>query len=180
MQIKPLTALVMLLSLLFVPNMLCAGEQDFEEIRHKLASGDYEIRKSAVHELIDAGKAHKLSRKEIDLLLPCLKSDSDWRIKVESAMALLYARDSDWVIDPLIAALQDRGEKSSGSGNVPLYASDTLAELGDSRALKPLREWLKYLESNPNIYPHSRTLLIERTKKLIVKLEENVRKQVGA
>jgi hypothetical protein len=92
---------------------------------------------------------------------------------------LLYAKDSESVIEPLIAAMQDRDEKSSGEGNVPLYASGTLVELRDARALKPLYEWLEYIESNPGVYPHTRKALIEGTKRHIAKLEENVKRKVA-
>ena len=162
------------LSLLSPPNASCAEKQDLEEMRQKLASPDYETRKSVVTELCDLGSQRPLNREEIDLLLPHLKSDSDWRIKVRITDVLGYAANPDWVVEPLIAALQDTDEKSSGSGNVPGYAAGALARLGDARAQKPLRGWLEYLDSHPVAYPHVRDVLIEQARKNVSELEKKI------
>jgi hypothetical protein len=71
-----LVGYLMVLALLSVSHILCADEQGLEESRRKLASDDYEARKSAVTAMIEAGKSRHLSKEEIDLPLPCLKSDS--------------------------------------------------------------------------------------------------------
>jgi hypothetical protein len=105
-----------------------------------------------VTELLHVGEKRPLKKEEIDLLLPHLQSDADWRIKVRITLVLTYAADRGWVLQPLIMALQDRDDKSSGGGNVPYAACWALARLGDSRGLQPMEDWLRFLESHPKAY----------------------------
>jgi hypothetical protein len=104
---------------LSVPPASRATDQNLDELRQKLASPDYATRKAVVTELLKVGEKRPLNEEEIDLLLPHLKSDSDWRIKVRITAVLPYAKNPDWVLQPLISAIEDRDEKSSGGGNVP-------------------------------------------------------------
>jgi HEAT repeat protein len=162
-----------LLSLCF-PRALWAEDPNIEELRQKLQSTDYETRKSAVATLREIGESRPLKKEECDVLLPNFKSDSDWRIKVRIASVLTAAKKAEWVLDALIAALKDTDDTNSGGGNVPASASKSLAQLGDARALKPMREWLKYLESHPDVYPNLRDRLVKDAKKDISDLKEKL------
>lgn len=154
-----------------------ADELSMDSLKQQLASPDYETRKSAVTELLHTGEKRKLSKQEIDLLLPLLKSDPDWRIKVRITGVLPYAENADWVLTPLLDALNDRQEEGNGGGNVPSYACSNLSRLGDGRALKPMQEWLEYLESHPNVYPGLREKLIDNARKSISELQEKLKKR---
>jgi hypothetical protein len=153
-----------------------AGGQNLDELRQILASPDYETRKTVVTELLHVGEKRPLDKEEVDLLLPHLKSDSDWRIKVRITAVLPYAKNPDWVLQPLISALEDRDVKSSGGGNVPLYACGALAHLGDSRGLQPVEGWLHYLESYPKVYGDSHDSLVKQTEKRIAELKSKLEK----
>ena len=167
--LPPLVA--MLLSLSFAHG-LCTGDEGIDILRRNMASPDYETRKSVVTNVFYQGEKRPLKKDEIDLLLSDLKSDTDWRIKVKIICALRYAENTDWVLQPLIAALQDREETSSGQGNVPVYASKALVRLGDARAIEPLREWLQYLERHPDAYPDLREIIIENANADVAALEK--------
>jgi len=103
------------------PSLSWAADQNLNELRQELASTNYETRVAAVTEMLHLGEKRLLNKEEIDLLLPHLKSDSDWRIKCRVTLVLPRAANPDWVLEPLISALQDRSEESSGGGNVPSY-----------------------------------------------------------
>jgi hypothetical protein len=129
-----------------------------------------------VTELLNVGVKRPLDKEEVDLLLPHLKSDSDRRVKVRITLALPYAKDPDWVLQPLISALEDRDVESSGGGNVPLYASNALAQLGDSRGLQPVEGWLHYLESHPKAYGDLHDSLVKHTEKHLAELRSKLEK----
>src|SRR5260370_13490662 len=97
------------------------------------------------------GQKKPLSKEQVDLLLPPLKTD-EWTIKVRVLLVLPFAANSDWVPEPLITALQDRDEDNSGRGNVPSGACRALVSLGDRRGLQACEDWLKYLKSHPKAY----------------------------
>jgi hypothetical protein len=159
-----------------LPHALCAAEQDLEGLRQKLASPDYENRRSAVTELLYVGEKRPLKKEEIDLLLPHLQSDADWRIKVRITLVLPYAADRGWVLQPLIMALQDRDDKLGGGGNVPSGACRALARLGDSRGLQPIKDWLRFLESHPKAYGDLHDDLIRGAKESIAELKSKLEK----
>ncbi len=110
---------LMLLGLGWSSSFAATDNPNIEQLRKQLASPDYETRKAAVSELLQTGQKRPLTKNEVDVLLPNLKSDSDFRIKVRIIGVLPYAADPNWVADPLIAALKDREDNSSGGGNVP-------------------------------------------------------------
>lgn len=133
------------------PRATFAAPGALDALREKLASPVYETRVAAVTELLEMGQQKPLSKEEVELLLPPLKTD-EWRIKVRVLLVLPYAADPEWVIQPIIGALQDRDEESSGGGNVPSGAARALAILGNSKGLQACEDWLKYLKSHPKAY----------------------------
>ena len=168
--------LVALLALVW-PAGSQADELNVGDLKTRLSSSDYETRKSVVTELLQAGEKRPLKKEEIDLLLPHLRSDADWRIKVRITYVLPYAADREWVLQPLITALQDRDDKSSGGGNVPSYSCKALARLGDSRGLQPAEDWLRYLESHPKAYGDLDDDLVKLAKKHIAELKSKLKKE---
>jgi hypothetical protein len=74
-------------------------------------------------------------------------------------------------LQPLVSAVEDRDEKSSGGGNVPSYACWALAQLGDSRGLEPAEDWLHYLESHPKVYGDLHESLVEHAEKHLGELK---------
>jgi len=167
-----LSAILMFL----LSHVSLAGDQDLEGLRQKIASPNYETRRSAVIDLFHTGEKRPLTKAEIDLLLPHLKLDADWRIKVRITLVLPYAANPDWVLQPLISALQDRDEESSGGGNVPTAACSALARLADRRGLQPSEDWLNYLESNPKCYRDLHNGWVEIAKKNIAELKSKLEK----
>lgn len=151
------------------------------ELRRYMESSDPGTRAYAAIEYYHLGKeTRRLTKEEIDILLAHLKSDSEPDVKLKVTLALPYAENTDWVVGPLIAALKDRDDVSSGGGNVPAYAAVALAKTGDTRALKPMREWLEYIESNPSVYRERRQSLIVATNKAISELSTNIGKSKKA
>lgn len=153
-----------------------AADQNLDELRQKLASPDYEARRAVVTALLNVGVKRPLNKEEVDFLLPHLKSDSDWRIKVRITLVLPYAKNPGWVLQPLISALEDRDEKSSGGGNVPSGACGALARLGDGRGLQPVEGWLHYLESHPNVYGDLHDSMVKQAKEHLAELKSKLKK----
>src|SRR5450432_244590 len=89
--------LVALLTLPF-SRVLLAQNQNLEELRQKISSPNYETRRSVATNLFYIGEKRPLTKEEIDLLIPHLKSDADWRIKVYITSALPYSANPDWVL----------------------------------------------------------------------------------
>lgn len=154
-----------------------ADEPNLDDLKTRLSSPDYETRKSVVTELFHVGEKRPLKKEEVDLLLPHLKSDPDWRIKVRITHVLPYATNSDWVLQPLISALQDRDEHSSGTGNVPLSACEALVRLGDSRGLQPVEDWLHYLEAHQKVYGDLHDFLVTEAEKYFAELKSKLKKE---
>jgi HEAT repeat protein len=159
--------------------LLCAqvDAASLDNLKQRLASPDYETRKSAVSDLVQVGQTRKLTKQEIDLLLPHLKSDADWRIKVRITAVLPHAENTEWVLTPLLEALKDRDDASSGKGNVPSSACKSLARLGDARALKPMQEWLQFLQTNPEVYGNLRATYVQGAQKSIAELEAKLKQK---
>ena len=147
------------------------------ELTKSLASPTYEDRRDVTKHLWEVGHSRGLTDAEVQLMLPAIKSDPDWRIKVRCIQNLPLAENKDLVVPVLIAALATRDEASSGEGNVQLYACRALAEIGDRRALTPMREWLAFLQANPNTYAEMRETLLERTLLRIQELEATAGRQ---
>ena len=171
MKTTTLAATVGVLLTFANPHALSGAEQTLDGLRHKLASPVYETRVAAVTELLQMGQKKPLSKEEVDLLLPPLKND-EWRIKVRVLLVLPFSANPDWVLQPLISALQDREDESSGGGNVPSGACRALTKLGDSRGLKPCEDWLKFLESNPKAYGDLHASLVKKARQYIRELRQ--------
>jgi hypothetical protein len=150
---KPITlAIITSIALALSRGEAAPGAEDnLDAIRHEMASPVYETRVGAVTQLLHMGQKQRLDKDAIDLLLLPLKKD-EWRIKVRVLLVLPFSANPDWVIQPLIEALRDREEESSGGGNVPSGACKALATLGDPRSLKPCEDWLGFLNSHPKGY----------------------------
>jgi hypothetical protein len=175
MKAFPLTAFLGALLAFSIPHASLATDQQLEALRQKLSSTNYDSCTAAITEMLKMGEKQPLSKNEVELLIPHLKPDSDWRIKCQVTLVLPYAANPDWVLPSLISALQDRDEDSSGGGNVPLYACGALARLGDSRGLKPIEDWLAYLDSHPKAYGDVHDKLVKGTSKQIAKLKSKLR-----
>jgi len=145
-------------------------KDDLGALRTKLSSTDYEVRKTAIAQLLQTGKSRPLQKEEIRLLLPLFKSDTDWRIKVRITQVLPFASDKTLVLQPLLDALQERDEEASGGGNLQISSCQALATLGDATVLPALQEWLKYLELNPKSFALLRDALIKQANKCIAEL----------
>lgn len=176
MKAFPLAAFLGALLVCSDPCASWAADQNLNQFCQELASTNYETRAAAVTEMHHLGEKRPLNKEEIDLLLPHLKSDSDWRIKCRVTLVLPLAANSDWVLQPLISALQDRGENRSGGGNVPSYACGALARLADSRGLQPVEDWLHYLESHPKAYGDLHESLVKKAQKVIEELKSKSKK----
>ncbi len=159
-----------------VPHASLATDQNFDELRQKLSSTNSGNRVAAITEMLEMGEKRPLSKDEVALLIPHLKSDSDWSIKCRVTLVLPYAANPDWVLPSLISALQDRDEDSSGGGNVPSYACGALVRLGDSRGLQPIEDWLHYLDSHPKVYGDLHYKLVKHTKERIAELKSKLKK----
>ena len=153
------------------------GELDLPGLKKQLAHPDYAVRKAAVDVFLAAGRARPLKKQEIGLLLPPLKSDSDWRIKVRITAVLPFAADKAQVLPPLMAALRERGDEDSGGGNLQIYSCEALARIGDPKALPAMREWLAFLNANPKEFKLLKEDLIEHTRQRIKKLEDKTKER---
>lgn len=161
--------------ILFGSLLSADSAQGPTDLQKYMESPDYRTRWYAAREYYHLGKeTRRLNREETVALVAHLKSDPECGVKILVTLALPYAEDKDWVVRPLIDALRDRDEASSGGGNVPAYAAAALAAIGDARALQPMREWLDYLKSNPRVYPHSRDLLMRIANRDISVLEKKL------
>ena len=154
-------------------HVLLAADQNLDGLRNKLASPVYETRVAAVTELLHKGQKQALSKQEVDLLLPPLKTD-EWWIKVRVLLVLPCAANPDYVLKPIIAALQDRDEESSGGGNVPSGGCRALMRLGNSRGLQACEDWLNYLKSHPKAYGDLHTSHVEMARKNISELKRKL------
>ena len=96
-------------------------EATVSDLKTRLSSPGYETRKSVVTELLHIGEKRPLRKEEIDLLLPHLRSDADWRIKVRITSVLPYAAQHDWVLPPLVeGASPRRRQKEAEDPNLGL------------------------------------------------------------
>jgi hypothetical protein len=86
-------------------HVLLAQDQNLDELRQKISSPNNETRRFVVTNLFYIGKKRPLTKEEVDLLIPHLKSDADWRIKSYIMLVLPYSANPDWVLPPLISAL---------------------------------------------------------------------------
>src|SRR5437868_12871951 len=125
MKTTALTAIFGALFVLANPHAAFGADRTLDALRGKLRSPVYETRVAAVTELLHIGQEKPLSKEEVDLLLPHLKTD-EWRIKVRVLLVLPYAANPDWVLESIVGALQDTDEASSGGGNVPSGACRAL------------------------------------------------------
>ena len=103
----------------------------------------FKVGDTTLLELYKKGKKEGLTNQEVKLLIPLLKtSEPVWKIQI--GHVLVYAKDKDLVVPVLIETLKDR--KDYG---VSTYAAAALAQIGDPRAIEPIREWLNYLRKHP-------------------------------
>ena len=72
----------------------------------------------------------------VDFLLECLK-DKSWNVRREATVALSRFPDEGRAVDALIGALKDK------NWQVRRDAAITLGEMGDSKAIEPLKELLR-------------------------------------
>jgi HEAT repeat protein len=79
--------------------------------------------------------------KQIDPLLIAALDDADPHVRHEAATALGYRR-CEAAVEPLIRMLEREDTTSSGEYNDQQAAAAALGELGDSRAIEPLRKLL--------------------------------------
>ncbi len=175
---KPIThAIITGMALALSCGEAASGAEDnLNAIRHELASPVYETRVGAVTQLLHMGQKQRLDKDAIDLLLLPLKKD-EWRIKVRVLLVLPFSANPDWVIQPLIEALRDREEESSGGGNVPSGACKALATLGDPRGLKPCEDWLGFLKSHPKAYGDLHDSHVEQAKQYVADLKRRLKRK---
>ena len=164
---------ILLFLLIATAAASCAREPKASpsDLKTKLASSDYEVRKSAVTQLLHTGQQRPLTRKEVSLLLPPFKSDPDWRIKVRITAVLPFAVDKTQVLQPLIDALRERDDEASGSGNLQMYSCKALAKIGDPMALPAMRSWIGFLKTNPEQFKLFREDLIKMAEQHVNELE---------
>lgn len=74
--------------------------------------------------------------------------DPDFRIRVRAMAVLPYVGDREKAIDVLITSLRDQDPKTSGNGNVPLYATNYLAHMNATRAIPDIENWIAYMKKN--------------------------------
>jgi hypothetical protein len=133
--------------------LLCFGlsntctAQDSRELKRQLTDSNYDVRKAAISLIWSEGEKKKLGNEHVQLLLPLLIDDPEWRIKCRVISALRYTEDKNWIYEALIKTLEDRDPKSNGNGLVPLYAVDALDFVGETRSIPKIEAWLKTLES---------------------------------
>ena len=168
-----MSKLILLAGAVLWTTVLCADELRLNDLKARLASPDSKTRFAAATDLLNLGKARPLKKEEIDLVLPHLEADPDWTIKVRVCEILPYAENPHWVIGPLIEALKDT--QAGGEGNVPGWSCRALGRVGDESALKPMREWLQFLETHPGVYGTNRDDWIRGTKKWIAELEARLK-----
>ena len=145
-----LSSLVLLYFFCFGVTTACPA-QELPELKRRLTDSNYEVRKAAIDLLWSEGEKKKLGNEQVQLLLPLLKDDPEWRIKCRVISALRYAADKNWIYEALIKTLVDKDPKTNGNGLVPLYAVDALDFVGETRAIPKIEAWLKTLESNEQI-----------------------------
>ena len=157
--------------LIALPAVAQPSELNLITLKKQLTNPDYEVRKAAVKEFYAVGSKRQLKKEEIEVLLSPFKSDDDWRIKVRISLVFPFAADKAQVLPSLISALRIRDDEASGGGNLQIYSCTALAEIGNSKALPAMREWLSFLNSNPEQFKENRDTLIKKTEKCIKELE---------
>jgi hypothetical protein len=87
-------------------------------------------------------------------------------------MAVLpFVRERERAIDVLVTATKVRGPESSGSGNVPLYATTYLADMNATRAIPAIEDWLSFLEAQKPYSDEMRATMVKKGKEDLARLK---------
>ena len=60
--------------------------------------------------------------------------------------------------------MKDRDPETSGSGNVPLYATTYLADMNATRAAPAIEDWLAFLENQKPYGDEMRSMMVKKGK----------------
>lgn len=112
--------------------------------------------------LLDAPTSRPSKSDSAELLNEALH-DPDFRIRVRAMAVLPYISDREKAINALIACVHDRDPKSSGGGNVPLYATSYLAAMSATRAIPDVKDWVAYLKRKPPYDEKMRKMILKKS-----------------
>lgn len=169
-----------IVSLILAVTPVIAGDTilDLDALAKRLTAPARLDRVSVVNEFRTVATNRPLTRAETQLLLKVFTADPDWSVRVRACVLLPFAEDKTLVMAHLLAALKERDDDKTGSGNVPHAACRALCEIGDPQALPAIREWLQFLRDNPKKFKHTRKQLISSAEKWIRELETKKNEKV--
>jgi HEAT repeat protein len=116
---------------------------------------DYPRKVQKITRLLETAPTSQPSSADVAELIDQALHDPDFRIRVRAIVVLPYLRNRQRVIDVLITCTHDRDPATTGDGNVPVYATNSLADMAATRAIPDIVDWLNFLKANPN-YDKSR------------------------
>jgi HEAT repeat protein len=98
-------------------------------------------------------------------------NDPAFNVRVRAMAVLPFVRERDRAIDVLLDALEDRDPETSGSGNVPLYATTYLADMNATRAVPAIEDWLAFLENQKPYGDEMRSMMVKKGKEDLARLK---------
>jgi hypothetical protein len=131
-----------------------------------LLQGDRRIR--AIHEQAKMTPPPAEAAAEI---IYHVRYDKDYRIRLRAMAVMPYLSERTESINVLLDALRERDVDKIAEGLVPQYAAVYLAEMNATEAIRPMEDWLAFLENEVPFDPEMRAILIKSAKRNLAKLK---------
>lgn len=132
---------------------------------------EYTAKRQRITAMLERAPTAPPTSAEAGELFAWVRDDPAFNVKVRAMAVLPFVKEREQAIDVLIEALKDRDPDSSGSGNVPLYATTYLADMQATRALPAIEDWLTFLEKQTPYRPETAASLLQKGKEDLAKLK---------
>jgi len=132
---------------------------------------DYGQKVQKITALLASAPTSQPSSKDEAELLDEARHDPDFRIRVRAMMVLPFIHDREKAIDVLIASVHDRDPSTSGRGNVPLYATNYLADMKAVRAIPDVESWIEYLQKTSPMSDELAPMVLKKMREDLARLK---------
>jgi hypothetical protein len=97
--------------------------------------------------------------------------EKDYRIRTMAMAVLPYLTERAEAIKVLLNSLNERKTETSDEGLVHLYAAKYLTDMNATEAIRPLENWLAYLENESPYDDEIRAIMIKSARRDLKKLK---------
>jgi hypothetical protein len=134
---------------------------------------DYPQKVQTITHLVETAPTSQPSSADVSELFDQALHDPDFRIRVRAMAVFPYLHNREQAIDVLITCVHDRDPATSGDGNVPLYATMYLADMGATRAIPDVQGWIDFLNDTSSYSKTMRDKLLGKAMKDLQRLKQS-------